>query len=295
MAAPRWKLPHRTAALTWTFLLALPSIGFLSLVAPFLVRELASSLAPIVSATLFTFATTLMCLTSCSDPGVIRLQPLGMRHVSARPPPHEVLVKGVPVALKYCAVCDFRRPPRASHCRETDRCIDKWDHYCPWVGNAVGRRNYPYFVCFIVTTCALATHSAVGCAQQLRYIWAQLVVEGGDAGLLTAAARMPSGCVLLGYTTLAALLLAVLSAYHFYLISINQTTYENVRGAFADGAPNPFDSGVCANWAEVFLPSCCRRGRLLPSNSSRAPSTQLLAARGLLVDCRRSRACCPLS
>ena len=38
-SAPHWQLPHRTAALTWTFLIALPSAGFLCLVAPFLVHE----------------------------------------------------------------------------------------------------------------------------------------------------------------------------------------------------------------------------------------------------------------
>ena len=39
LAAPRWQMPHRTAALTWTFLIALPSAGFLALVSPFLARE----------------------------------------------------------------------------------------------------------------------------------------------------------------------------------------------------------------------------------------------------------------
>jgi hypothetical protein len=31
---------------------------------------------------------------------------------------------------------------RAKFCRETSVCIENFDHYCPWVGNAVGRRNY---------------------------------------------------------------------------------------------------------------------------------------------------------
>mmetsp|Transcript_50474 Transcript_50474/g.139768 ORF Transcript_50474/g.139768 Transcript_50474/m.139768 type:complete len:306 (-) Transcript_50474:196-1113(-) len=169
---------------------------------------------------------------------------------------HEVLVKGVPVALKYCTVCDFRRPPRTSHCRETDRCIDKWDHYCPWVGNAVGRRNYPHFVLFITTTCVLAGHTAVGCAAQLRLLWVALAAESGrSSGVLHLAARAPLCCLLLLYTAIATVLLAVLSIYHCYLVSINQTTYENVRGAFS-GTVNPFDNGFCANWAEAFCFRC---------------------------------------
>ena len=27
---------------------------------------------------------------------------------------------------------------RAKFCRETGNCVERFDHYCPWVGNAVG-------------------------------------------------------------------------------------------------------------------------------------------------------------
>jgi hypothetical protein len=43
-----------------------------------------------------------------------------------------------------------------------------------------------------------------------------------------------------------------LSGFHAYLVSTNQTTYENFRYTYAKGE-SPYDRGCLANWAEAFL------------------------------------------
>ncbi len=45
--------------------------------------------------------------------------------------------------------CRIVRPLRAKHCAATDRCIEQFDHFCPWVGNAIGRRNRALFLLFL--------------------------------------------------------------------------------------------------------------------------------------------------
>jgi palmitoyltransferase ZDHHC13/17 len=45
-----------------------------------------------------------------------------------------------------CHSCHVRRPIRAKHCKIQNQCIHKFDHFCPFVGNTVGRDNYKYFV-----------------------------------------------------------------------------------------------------------------------------------------------------
>jgi hypothetical protein len=48
-----------------------------------------------------------------------------------------------------CHTCRVLKPLRSKHCRVTRRCINKFDHYCPFVYNAVGRDNYKYFFALV--------------------------------------------------------------------------------------------------------------------------------------------------
>lgn len=51
--------------------------------------------------------------------------------------------------LKHCRTCLHDVPPRAHHCGDTEVCVHEFDHYCPWVGTVVGKRNHRYFFFFL--------------------------------------------------------------------------------------------------------------------------------------------------
>ena len=67
-----------------------------------------------------------------------------------------MLVNYEPSAL--CPDCKVLRTPRSRHCYQCNKCVDRFDHHCPWINNCVGSNNYKIFYIFI-----LAKLSYLGC------------------------------------------------------------------------------------------------------------------------------------
>jgi DHHC palmitoyltransferase len=56
-------------------------------------------------------------------------------------------------SIRRCYKCQENyKPSRAHHDSVTDRCIVKFDHYCPWINNAVGALNHKFFCLFLLYT-----------------------------------------------------------------------------------------------------------------------------------------------
>jgi palmitoyltransferase len=54
-----------------------------------------------------------------------------------------------------CTICRVVKPLRSHHCHELGRCVSRFDHFCPWVDNAIGRENQRSFVVFLVCLMAV--------------------------------------------------------------------------------------------------------------------------------------------
>ncbi|CAG9311982.1 unnamed protein product [Blepharisma stoltei] len=48
-----------------------------------------------------------------------------------------------------CPDCAVYRPARSRHCQTCNKCVEKFDHHCPWINNCIGAKNIGVFYIFI--------------------------------------------------------------------------------------------------------------------------------------------------
>lgn len=190
--------------------------------------------------------------TARTEPGIIpREDP---RYVLSKhvPPPARIEQEfnGAVVASRWCRTCLIHRPPRSKHCICCDRCVLRFDHHCPWVGNCVGLRNYKHFALFLASTFVLAFYVFIAV---LLGIWNGSTDEGNVVGIFDkfANARISSNAVLL-FSACALLPLGNMVFFHGRLIAENSTTNEELTQAFKN-VRNPYDRGFFENVRETLM------------------------------------------
>ena len=50
---------------------------------------------------------------------------------------------------EMCPDCRVMRTPRSRHCAICNRCVERFDHHCPWLNNCVGINNNNAFLVFL--------------------------------------------------------------------------------------------------------------------------------------------------
>ncbi|KAJ3757281.1 DHHC palmitoyltransferase-domain-containing protein [Lentinula raphanica] len=181
------------------------------------------------------------------------------------PMPRDLKVRADTVRVKYCPTCKTYRPPRSSHCKMCDNCVDGCDHHCQWVNNCVGRRNYTtFFVLLLTATINLLLIIATSVAH--LYFLTQRGGPGTPPGPISFKQAISSsqGAGSAAAFCLSAVVIwpvAALFSYHVRLLFLNITTIEQIRNQAhktlvpGPAPPNPFSHGT---WRRNIMAVLCR-------------------------------------
>eukprot|EP00472_Partenskyella_glossopodia_P014114 CAMPEP_0197530054 /NCGR_PEP_ID=MMETSP1318-20131121/30452_1 /TAXON_ID=552666 /ORGANISM="Partenskyella glossopodia, Strain RCC365" /LENGTH=609 /DNA_ID=CAMNT_0043085723 /DNA_START=98 /DNA_END=1927 /DNA_ORIENTATION=+ len=129
-------------------------------------------------------------------------------------------------SLKVCATCIVEMPPRSKHDPMSDRCVQIFDHYCPFINNCVGQNNHKYFMGFLVSV-ILAILNFLGVASEHMYV----TCGGGSTfEVLWCAFNEHHSQVSVILATIGVLIpVSCLLTWQTWLISNSITTYEYMR------------------------------------------------------------------
>lgn len=228
-----------------------------------------SPLLPLLTTALAVLSVWLLLLTACTDPGIIPrpglqfaihglplqvIQACGTPPVQVDPttllPINTITEELYAAGYRWCPTCQLIRPPRASHCRECDNCVLRFDHHCPFVNNCVAQRNYAYFVGFLVSTGLLGLAVFLGMG-----LWSSYITEH----------KVPISKVALQWVLIAigvptaSLLVALLGllSFHVWLTCRGRTTKEVFTGREVGAAAQP------SSWFERGSSLICARASLM--------------------------------
>ncbi|KAH8106810.1 DHHC palmitoyltransferase-domain-containing protein [Cristinia sonorae] len=210
-----------------------------------------------------------MCATAFRDPGILprNLDPeppyapaSGSSDSIRTPFPRDLKVRAGIVRVKYCPTCRTYRPPRSSHCKMCDNCVDNCDHHCQWVNNCVGRRNYTAFFTFL--TSAVTTLILVICTTAIHLYLLTRAPFGLSFKQALRTSQGTGSAVVFCVAFVVIWPVGALLAYHLRLLLLNVTTIEQIRNQAhktlgGPPPPNPFSHG---NWRRNLFYVMCRPG-----------------------------------
>lgn len=159
---------------------------------------------------------------------------------------------------QLCATCKIVRPLRAKHCSTCQRCVEQFDHHCPWVSNCIGKRNKWEFFMFL--SLEVSAMVITGIVTIIRMKTDPNAPETFGAWINHAVTHLPGAIFFLIMDFFLFFGVAVLTGVQASQISQNITTNEManaLRYNYLKGPGgrfrNPYDRGFRKNCSDFLF------------------------------------------
>ncbi|KAJ3449196.1 palmitoyltransferase zdhhc2 [Anaeramoeba flamelloides] len=161
---------------------------------------------------------------------------------NARDNQKNLQISTYPFDKKQHRLNKFRpRPPRSKYIKRFHGIVLKADHICPWVGNAVGFRNYKFFFLVLVYALLVCLYTLASLSPIVaKGVW----IQNTFLRIHAICASIVCGTFL--FST------SILLISHISFISKNMTTIENYQYWKDPDLVNVYNIGKKQNWIQVF-------------------------------------------